>query len=195
MASARGLTGVTLGQLASQAEMSKSGLFAHFRSKDDLEIELLRMAEATLHREVVDEALKAPAGAPRLRALMDHWLGWAGRAGLPGGCPLYGAVFELDDAAPGPVRDHLVQSHASWTAFLTDVVKEAVEHGDLPRNLDVDQFVWRLIGIYLAHHVLERLLRDPAAHARGMAAFEDALVAAMTHSPATPAPHPNGSEL
>src|SRR5260370_28490543 len=83
-----GLAGVTLGVLADQVGVSKSGLFAHFRSKEDVQIELLsHMAEfAAAH--VIEPSMKAAEGLPRLRALVRNWFGWAQRAGLPGGCPV-----------------------------------------------------------------------------------------------------------
>ncbi|HEX2281832.1 MAG TPA: helix-turn-helix domain-containing protein [Thermomicrobiales bacterium] len=84
MVSKRGLAGVSLGDLAERAGLSKSGLFAHFRSKEDLQLELLRAAEHALQREVIVPAMAAAAGLPRLRAIMVRMLGWATRAGLPG---------------------------------------------------------------------------------------------------------------
>ena len=170
--SERGLAGVSLGGLASRAGMSKSGLFAHFRSKEELQVELLRAAEEALRREVAP-AMGEPEGLPRLRALFGRWLGWAERSGLPGGCPLYGAAFELDDAGEGPVRDYLTRSKDGWTGMLEDLVGEAVALGHLRGDVDATQFVWRLEGIYLAHHVSRRLVRDPDADARALAAFED----------------------
>lgn len=177
IASERGLAGVSLGGLAARAELSKSGLFAHFSSKEELQVELLRAAEEALRREVVAPAMQVPAGLSRLRALVGRWLGWASRSGLPGGCPLYGAAFELDDAAESPVRDYLTASKSEWAGMLAELVREAVDLGHLREDLDVTQFVWQLDGIYLSHHVAQRLMRDPAADARAHAAFE-ALVAA-----------------
>lgn len=173
--SERGLAGVSLGELAERAELSKSGLFAHFRSKEELQVELLRAAEEALGREVVVPAMEAPGGLPRLRALVGRWWGWASRSGLPGGCPLYGAAFELDDAE-GPVRDYLTESKLEWSGMLERLVREAVALGHLREDVDADQFVWELDGIYLSHHVSQRLMRDPDADARALAAFE-ALVA------------------
>lgn len=173
--SERGLAGVSLGGLAERAEMSKSGLFAHFRSKEELQIELLRAAEGAIRREVVTPAMEAPEGLPRLRALVGRWLGWAARSGLPGGCPLYGAAFELDDAE-GPVRDYLTESQKVWTGVLAELVEEAVGLGHLREDTDSSQFVWQLAGIYLSHHLSQRLMRDLDADARAHAAFE-ALVA------------------
>ena len=162
---------MSLGGLAEQAELSKSGLFAHFRSKEELQVELLRAAEEALRREAVVPAMEAPEGLPRLRALVSRWLGWAARSGLPGGCPLYGAAFELDDTEEGPVRDYLTESKREWSGMLEGLVREAVALGHLRGDLDAAQFVWELDGIYLAHHVSQRLMRDPDADARALAAF------------------------
>lgn len=174
--SERGFTGISLGGLAVRTGMSKSGLFAHFRSKEGLQVELLRTAEVTLFRGVVDPAMQAPEGLPRLRALVERWLGWAARSGLPGGCPLYAAAFELDDAEEGPVRAHLVESKKEWARMLEGLVRDAMALGHLSRNLDATGFVWQLDGIYLSHHVGQRLMRDPEADTRARDAFE-ALVA------------------
>ncbi|HEX5848966.1 MAG TPA: TetR/AcrR family transcriptional regulator [Rubrobacter sp.] len=186
--SERGLGGVSLGGLADRAGMSKSGLFAHFRSKEELQVELLGAAEAALKREVVDPIVEVPEGLPKLRALVGRWLGWAARSGLPGGCPLYAAAFELDDAEEGPVRDFLMQSKGEWSRMLEGLVKEAVALGHLEEDLDAVQFVWQLEGIYLSHHVSQRLMRDPEADARALAAF-DGLVASSL-SGQTPRPEP-----
>ena len=174
--SERGLAGVSLGGLAERVGMSKSGLFAHFRSKEELQVELLRAAEGALRREVVAPAMEAPEGLPRLREVVGRWLGWASRSGLPGGCPLYGAAFELDDAEEGPVRGYLVESKSQWSEMLVGLVEEAIVLGHLRKDLDVRQFVWGLDGIYLSHHMSQRLTREREADARALAAFE-ALVA------------------
>jgi AcrR family transcriptional regulator len=177
--SERGLGGVSLGGLADRSEMSKSGLFAHFRSKEELQVELLRAAEAALRREVVDPVADVPEGLLRLRALMGRWLGWAARSGLPGGCPLYAAAFELDDAEEGPVRDFLMSSKAEWSGMLKGLVRKAVELGHLREDLDATQFVWQLDGIYLSHHVSQRLMMDPEADARALTAFEKLVTSSL----------------
>ena len=176
--SERGLAGVSLGALAGRAGMSKSGLFAHFRSKEDLQVELLRAAEEALKREVAP-AMGEPEGLPRLRALFGRWLGWAARSGLPGGCPLYGSAFELDDAEESPVREYLTRSKGEWSGMLEGLVGGAVALGHLRDDVDVGQFAWRLEGIYLSHHVSQRLMRDPGADARALAAFEDLVAASL----------------
>jgi AcrR family transcriptional regulator len=186
--SERGLGGVSLGGLADRSGMSKSGLFAHFRSKEELQVELLRAAEAALRREVVDPVMDVPEGLPRLRALVGRWLGWAARSGLPGGCPLYAAAFELDDTEEGPVRDFLMVSKGEWSAMLEGLVRKAVELGHLSEDLDAAQFIWQLDGIYLSHHVSQRLMRDPEADARALTAFEKLVASSLPKL----APQPEG---
>ena len=166
-----GLTGVTLGVLADRVGMSKSGLFAHFRSKEDVQIELLsHMAEfATAH--VVEPSMTAGDGLPRLRVLVRNWFGWAQRAGLPGGCPVAAGLFEFDDIE-GRVRNKILEMEAQWRRLLTELVVRAVELGHFRRDLDVDQFVWELCGIYLGHHAAHRFLRAADADARAQIAFK-----------------------
>jgi AcrR family transcriptional regulator len=166
-----GLAGVTLGVLADQVGMSKSGLFAHFRSKEDVQIELLsHMAEfATEH--VVEPSMTASEGLPRLRALVRNWFGWAQRAGLPGGCPVAAGLFEFDDIE-GRVRNKILEMEAQWRRLLTELVVRAVELQHFRRDLDVDQFVWELCGIYLGHHAAHRFLRAADADARAQIAFK-----------------------
>jgi AcrR family transcriptional regulator len=166
-----GLSGVTLGVLADQVGMSKSGLFAHFRSKEDVQIELLtHMAEfAAVH--VIEPSMAASEGLPRLRALVRNWFGWAQRAGLPGGCPVAAGLFEFDDVE-GRVRNKILEMEGTWRRLLTELVQRAVDLGHLRRDLDVDQFVWELSGIYLGHHAAHRFLRAADADARALTAFQ-----------------------
>jgi AcrR family transcriptional regulator len=173
-----GLAGVTLGVLAEQVGMSKSGLFAHFRSKEGVQIELLtHMAEFALAR-VIAPSMSAAEGLPRLRALVANWLGWAQRAGLPGGCPVAAGLFEFDDIE-GRVRNKILEMEGEFRGLLTGLVRRAVALGHLRRDLDVDQFVWELCGIYLGHHAAHRFLRAADAATRANTAFE-ALLARAT---------------
>ncbi len=165
-----GLSGVTIGRLAEQVGMSKSGVFAHFRSKDEVQIGLLDHMTRFAPPHFVEPAMREPEGLPRLEALVKNWLGWAPRAGLPGGCPVAAAMFELDDV-PGPVRDRVVAMEGEWRGFLYGLVRRAVELGHLRDDLDVDQFVWELCGIYLSHHASSRFLRDPKSDSRADLAF------------------------
>ena len=185
-----GLSGVTLGQLASASGLSKSGLFAHFRSKEQLQVDLLNALEEAAGRTMVAPAMQARPGLPRLRTLIDLWFGWSCRAGLSGGCPLAAALFELDDIQ-GEVRSHVRKLEEQWRALLRQLVREAVKEGNLSSEVDVEQFVWELWGIYLSHHVSSRFLGDPEADARARRAF-DGLV---QRSRAAPAPTQSRPEL
>lgn len=177
-----GLAAVTIGRLAETTRLSKSGLFAHFRSREALTIALLEAAESLGRRHVVEPAMRNPEGLPRLIALMGLWFGWSARAGLRGGCPLAAAIFELDDIA-GELRDHLAAMDQKWRTVLRAQVREAIDLGHLDKAVDVDQVVWELCGIYLAHHSSMRFHRDPQADRRA----QTALVALLRRSGADPA--------
>lgn len=166
-----GIRGVTLGNLAADAQISKSGLFAHFGSKDDLQIALFGHAQAVARQTIIEPAFREPAGLARLRAVIENWFGWTGRAGLPGGCPFAAAAFEFDDLE-GPVRDHVIAAHHDWVGLLEALAREAETMGELRHDLDVEQFVWELHGIYLSHHVSHRLLNDPRAQQRRRSAID-----------------------
>ncbi|MEN7538192.1 TetR/AcrR family transcriptional regulator [Aurantiacibacter flavus] len=169
--SSAGLAGITVGRLADASGMSKSGMFAHFRSRQALETALLDEAARLAERHVVEPAMAFPVGLARLRALIDGWLGWAPRAGLPGGCPIAAALFELDDVE-GETRDHVAVLDAHWRALLANLVREAIASGELAEQTSVDQFVWELCGIYLAHHSFSRFARDPDSDRRAKQAVD-----------------------
>jgi AcrR family transcriptional regulator len=165
-----GLSGVTLGALAKQTRMSKSGLFAHFRSKDDLQIALLEHMAEVSAAHVVRPAMRLATGLPRLKALVNNWLGWTEKAGLSGGCPVAAALFELDDTE-GPVRTKVLAMESYWRGLLVGLTREAMDLGHLRADLDSDQFVWELCGIYLSHHASLRFLRDARSDKRARIAF------------------------
>ena len=166
-----GLAGVTLGVLAGQVGMSKSGLFAHFRSKEDVQIGLLRYMAKFATARVVQPAMSADEGLPQLQALVRNWFGWAHRAGLPGGCPVAAGLFEFDDV-DGAVRNEILAMESQWRGLLTQLVQKAIERGHLRQDLDVEQFVWELCGIYLIHHAAQRFLRAADADRRARTAFQ-----------------------
>lgn len=171
MACVTGLSGVTFGTLADAVGMSKSGLFAHFQSKEDIQLRLMSHAEALVDAEVVAPAMAEAPGLPRLTALMRYWLGWTRRVGLEGGCPVASALFELDDLE-GVVRSHVAQAEARTQSLLATLIGEAVAAGTLRETTDIDQLVWELRGIYLGHHVASRFVRDASADRRALTAFE-----------------------
>jgi AcrR family transcriptional regulator len=178
--SQEGLSGVTLGRLAQHAGMSKSGVFAHFSSKAEVQIALLDHTAQFSAAHVIEPTFAEPPGLGRLRALVRNWFGWAGRAGLPGGCPVAAAMFELDDVE-GPVRDKVLQMEAEWRGLLAQITREAIASGELRPDLDTEQFVFELCGIYLMHHVSTRFVRDPSANARAQTAFDALLARAASH--------------
>jgi AcrR family transcriptional regulator len=181
MASELGLEGVTIGRLADELELSKSGLFAHFSSKENLQVQTLERAGALFTEVVVRPALAAPAGEPRLRALFEGWLDWPKRVRQPGGCIFAAAAAELDDR-PGPARDRLVELQRAWLATIERVVRRAQEVEHLRREIDASQFAFELLGIGLAWHFESRLLRDPRARERASAAFERLVADARVRS-------------
>jgi AcrR family transcriptional regulator len=175
IASRDGLGGLTIGQLAGHTDMSKSGLFAHFKSKESLQLQVLEHGRERFIDSVVRPALAAPRGLARLRTLFDHWLTWADDV-LNGGCLFVATAVELDDH-PGPVRDSLVRSERDWLETIATVVATAVAEGELREDLDADQFAFELHGVMLSYHHASRLLRDERASERTRRAFESLIAA------------------
>ena len=163
LASRLGLLGLSVGGLADEVEMSKSGLFAHFRSKQQLQLETLAHARRLFIDVVVRPTRSVPDGEQRLRALVERWFAWADES-LAGGCLFVAAAVELDDR-PGPLRDALVASEREWRVLLRSVVEAAVAGGEFTADLDSDQFSYELHALMLAYHHASRLLtnRDEAA--------------------------------
>lgn len=178
-----GVSGVTLGQLAAASSMSKSGLFAHFKSKEQLQIELLDSMAVTASRFIFEPAMQAPPGLRRLRSVMEHWRGWWRRAGLVGGCPIASAFFELDDVE-GDIRNHVSAMEREWRDQLARIVDEVIAVGDLSAETDVDQFVWEMCANYLGHHVSSRFLRSAEADARARQSFDALIVAHLPNAAA-----------
>jgi len=171
IASREGLEGLTIGTLSAELGLSKSGLFAHFGSKEELQCQVLQAAADRFQEKVIRPAITAPRGEPRIRALFDRWLDWANRADMPGGCLLIAAAVELDDR-PGPQRDHLVQAHRGRVAALAKACRIAIEAGHFRTDLDPEQFAFDFYSITLGYHDHNRLLRDPRSKERARSAFE-----------------------
>jgi AcrR family transcriptional regulator len=175
VASVDGITGLTLGRLADSVGMSKSGLFAHFRSKEELQLQVLDETVERFRARVIAPALGAPRGEPRVRALFERWMAWAEDPAVPGGCLIMQVTAELDDQ-PGPARDRLVEAQRDWRDFLADAARRAVDVGHFRADVDPELFAFQLQGIAFSRHMAARLLRDPAADAQARRAF-DALLA------------------
>jgi AcrR family transcriptional regulator len=183
LASQIGLEGLTIGRLADELDLSKSGLFAHFRSKEALQVDTLRFAADLFVNRVIRPALKAPRGEARVRALFERWLGWAKASPLPGGCLFVASASELDDRE-GPARDEVVRQQRDWLELIANLARTAVREGDFRPDTDVEQLAHDLNGVMLAYHHAARLLRDPAAEARAGRAFEALLRGALAETPA-----------
>jgi AcrR family transcriptional regulator len=171
LASRIGLEGLSIGELAKRTEMSKSGLFAHFSSKENLQVEVLRVAAQRFAEMVVAPAIRKPRGAPRVRALFENWLRWSKADFSPGGCIFIAASTELDDR-PGPTRDFLVGAQRDFMATMAKSAQIAVEEGHFRSDLDTEQFAYEMYSIYLSYHHFARLLRSPHAERRARRAFE-----------------------
>lgn len=176
LSSVDGITGLTLGRLAESVGMSKSGLFAHFRSKEELQVQVLAATVERFEERVIRPALTAPRGEARIRALFDRWIEWDDDDSLPGGCLFTQAAAELDDQ-PGAPRDVLAQSQNDWRDFLAGAARLAIQVGEFRSDMIPELFAFQMLGIALARHMGKRLMGDPQADAKARAAF-DALVAA-----------------
>jgi AcrR family transcriptional regulator len=177
-----GIEGLTIGRLAEDLGMSKSGLIAHFQTKEALQVQVLQTGAHRFVEDVLRPALKAPRGEPRLRALFESFLAWESSPSLPGGCPLIAASSELDDR-PGPARDYLVQSRRDLLDLLAGTVRSAVDEGQFRTDVDPDQFAYEFWGAMLGFHHASRLMRDPRAGARARAAFETLVRSARVTAP------------
>jgi AcrR family transcriptional regulator len=174
LASKVGLGGLTIGTLADDLQLSKSGLFGHFRSKEALQIQVLNHAAERFVEAVVRPALAQPRGEPRVRGLFHRWLDWARSSPMPGGCLFVAAATELDDK-DGPVRDRLQTLQREWLGVIALSFQKGIEEGHFPEDADPDQFAHDLYGVMLAYHHAHRLLRDPKAETRARHAFQQLL--------------------
>lgn len=171
MTSMEGLNALSIGRLAKSVKLSKSGLFAHFNSKEALQRQVLERATEAFTRAIIRPAIKKERGIARLRAMFDNWLRWANTGGLPGGCIFVGASVELDDK-PGPLRDYLVKTQRDWIGILARATAISVEEGHLPPDTSPEQMAFEIYGVMLSFHMYRRLLGDSRARSKAKAAFE-----------------------
>lgn len=175
-ASEVGLSGVTIGSLADLMNMSKSGLFAHFGSKESLQLATVQHARDHFIDLVIRPALAAPRGEPRVRALFENWLEWD-TSGLPGGCLFVAAAAEFDDQ-PGAVRDELVRNQMDLGDTIARIFSSGIAEGHFRTDADPEQFAFDMHGILLTFHQHSRLLGDPLAAQRARRALDALLLAA-----------------
>ncbi|HEY4057242.1 MAG TPA: TetR/AcrR family transcriptional regulator [Kofleriaceae bacterium] len=174
-----GVSGLSIGRLAEATGLSKSGLFAHFGSKEALEIAVIGEASRQFVQEVMVPALRAARGEPRIRGLFENWHTWAQREG---GCFFVGACSELDDR-PGPPRDALMQSQKDWIDELDKAARIAVSEGHFRSDVDCAQFAFAMFSIMLGLHAYSRFMKDPTADTRARDSFEK-LLEFSRHRPA-----------
>jgi AcrR family transcriptional regulator len=170
LASHMGLEGLSIGALADVTKMSKSGVFAHFGSREELQIAVVTEYHAKFEEEVFFPAIREPRGLPRLRALYERWVRRVS-VEIDSGCIYISGAVEFDDR-PGPVRDALVTMVKAWHAALHKAIVLALDAGHLRADADVEQIVFELHGLILSLHHDARFMRRPGALARAGIAFE-----------------------
>lgn len=178
LASRDGFEGLTIGTLSAELGLSKSGLFAHFGSKDELQLQVLQAAVERFEEAVIRPALSAPRGEPRLRAMLESWLALVNHDSMPGGCPIIAASVEFDDR-PGAQRDFLAAAQRKRAAFIAKAARLAVEAGHFRADLDCEQLAFEVSALVLGYHHAQRMLRDERAIDRVRAAFERLLADAQ----------------
>ena len=168
-----GLEGLSIGAVAELTKMSKSGVFAHFGSREELQISVVREYHARFEQEVFFPALEAPRGLPRLRAMFANWMKRTS-AEIDSGCIYISGASEFDDR-PGPVRDALVESVSIWQAAVLRAIVQAKSEGHLRADADERQLAFEIHGLILALHYEARFLKNPDSITRANAGFENIL--------------------
>jgi len=160
LASVDGLDGLSIGRLAAELAMSKSGLFAHFGSKEELQLATVEEARQRYAREVIEPACAAGPGIIRLDALCEAFLSYLERAVFPGGCFFASAMAEFDSKAPGPVRDRIAQCQDQWMNTLQQAARDARERGELRTGSDPQQLAFELEAALLSANWYFHLFSD-----------------------------------
>jgi AcrR family transcriptional regulator len=196
LATIDGLEGLSIGRLARATGMSKSGLYAHFGSKLDLQLATIEAARETFVAEVLRPALRAPAGIERLLAACEEYLSHIERRVFPGGCFFSAAVVDVG-TRPGPVHDAIVAQRVEWLALLERLAREAAELGELEPGADPVQLAFEFQALLVAANTSFILQGDPGAFERARIAIHARLrvaqraasraAAATAHSQVHPA--------
>jgi AcrR family transcriptional regulator len=181
LASQIGLEGLSIGALAEVTRMSKSGVFAHFGSREELQISVVREYHARFEEEVFFPAVREPRGLPRLRGLFERWVRRVS-VEIDAGCIYISGAVEFDDR-PGPVRDALVAMVRTWQEALERAIRMAMDEGHLRPDTDPMQILFEIHGLILALHHDARFLRNPGAVDRARRGFER-IVAGCLPAPA-----------
>jgi AcrR family transcriptional regulator len=168
-----GLEGLSIGAIAEITQMSKSGVFAHFGSREELQISVIREYFSRFEQEIFYPALQAPHGLPRVRALFDNWMKRVA-VEIQSGCIFISGAVEFDDR-PGPVRDALASSVQTWLQALFRAIVQAQVCGHLGADADPHQIAFEIHGLILALHYEARFLKNPGSLERANTAFSNIL--------------------
>jgi len=178
IASAQGLHALSMGEMARALDLSRTGLFAHFATKESLQLAVLDQASEMFVRDVIEPGLAATPGEPRLRMLFNGWMRWSRAPRLKGGCPFVHASAE-SDALSDPVRAKLKEVLDHWSGVLEGAVREPRDAGVFRAEIDEAQFVFELYGLYLSHHFWHWSMKDRTASERTKKAFERLIAASI----------------
>ncbi|WP_027865701.1 TetR/AcrR family transcriptional regulator [Massilia alkalitolerans] len=170
LSSRDGLEGLTIGVLADRMNMSKSGVFAHFGSREDLQLEVVKLYHHRFEQEVFFPSVREPRGLPRLQSMFDRWLARVS-VEIASGCIYISGAVEYDDR-PGPIREELVKMVQDWQDALRRAARQAIEVGHLRSDADAEQLVYEMYGLILALHHDARFLRNAGAVERARRGFE-----------------------
>lgn len=169
LSSRDGLEGLTIGLLADKMNMSKSGVFAHFGSREDLQMEVLKLYHYRFEQEVFFPSMKEPRGIARLQSMFARWVKRVS-VEIASGCIYISGAVEYDDR-PGPIREALVAMVRAWQGALLRCVEQSIATGDLKADTDAQQLVYEMYGLILALHHDARFLRVPGSIERAQAGF------------------------
>ena len=174
VASLEGLEGLTIGRLADELKMSKSGLFAHFGSKEDLQLATVEAAAERYIREIFTPALQHPRGFPRLLAICESWLSYIRRGVFPGGCFFAAASFEFD-SRPGTVQERIRILMDDWIGALERAIRMAQDEGHIRKDLDPSQLAFELNALFFGANFSFYLRNDQKAIEMAQKAVESRL--------------------
>jgi AcrR family transcriptional regulator len=174
LATEEGLEPLSLGRLAEATGMSKSGLFAHFGSKEELQLATVEHAATLFVAEVIEPARSAPRGLARVWALCDHMIGYSERQVFPGGCFFAATSFEFNNR-PGPVRDRIEKMVGSWHSYLEHAVEQAQECGEIDSKVDPRALAFQLDAFAQASNAQYQLFRDDRVFDEARQAIQERL--------------------
>jgi AcrR family transcriptional regulator len=174
LATQEGLEPLSIGRLADATDMSKSGLFAHFGSKEELQLATVDHAASMFVREVIEPARAAPKGLARVWALCDHMTDYAERQVFPGGCFFAATSFEFNNR-PGPVRDRIAEMIRSWLSYLEHAIEQAQDAGELDSSVSARELAFQLDAFAQAANAQYQLFRDERVFAEAREAIRSRL--------------------